>query len=155
MRVTATYPMKQQLMFWCILLFAGLFMLLNIPNMRSVYRLTFVTPFSDNSAMPPSPVKRIQLTDRGHRYQESFIAQSVITPDNRSAYFFSVPDSVDFSTSQVTLNDKKIALKESFHQTAIYEDEQQIIYFLRESNPTEMIARIQADGLQVVQPPRP
>lgn len=132
----------------CTIIFAGL----NYSNVRDVYRMTFSTP---QLATHPSAVTRIRLTDGGLTYQESFIDKSILTPDQKSVFFFFVPEEVTFATSQLYVQDMKVSMQESIHNTARYEDGERVVYILRSNNHAEMISLIQSQKLTITQPPRP
>lgn len=144
--------MNTKLIILSILIFTGIFSILNIPNVQKIYRMTFVTPQLQSQK---SPVVRIRLVDRGHVYENSFIAGSLVAPDGRSAFFLFVPDDVNFRTATLTVKDTHAPLLEAEHSTARSENDKYTVYILRESNHAEMIALIQSEKLHIVQPPRP
>lgn len=138
-----------------IIFFAVLFFTLNSVNVADVLSMMFVKPFSQHLTLPESPVIRISLQHNSKTFKESFIKNSLTTRTGKSAHFLHIPDSLDLASSTLSLQDTVVQLTDVDIKNEMFEDEDRVIYFVRESSPQRMIDIITSEALLITQPPQP
>lgn len=134
-----------------ICVFTLVFFVLNIPNIKSVYKLAIVDMFDSKGRLPQSPVTRINIQNNSYSQTQSFIRNSITTQTGKSVYFIHIPSSLDLSTSRLLINDTQVANP----LASTFENDTLRIYFIPQDQPQLMIKHITSESLQIRQPPQP